>query len=297
VPERARLRTAVLLVAASSAISGAAAAQATDTLPAGVTVGRFQPRASVDTLRLVLRRGGQYRSAAWPQTATVRVIARAKRGDDPFVVPVSTARSQQARFELYPQRDGEHELIYDAGGAGLPGLLVVTEDTAAEARIAERRLHAPHVGLSVVGGPVSGYLDADSVLGRPGTSGHVEVALMIRTSPGLTLEIGVGNDPRPPAYLAVAWYFGEVQFARHQWIVGGHAFEIAPAVRYSKAGTDGVRFDRSAIAVGPFMAWHFDRRTDGRGVMLSVEPQFTYSFDPRPAQAFVRVGIGVAVIP
>jgi hypothetical protein len=228
-----------------------------------------------DTLRLDLRKHGQYRIAVRPAGAQLRIWSANRSGLTEFAPRVREGgESSPTIIELHPQEDGVHLMTVTVPPGTQLVRLSVWEDSIAEAATQTKRERQWSIGLSVAVGSVSGYS-----ITRPGfqpdssrASQYTEGAAVIGSGSPLSLVLGVQYDPRPAIdSVSLIWGFFELRERFLHADLAGRELGVGAALRFSVGSTTNVVDDRSAVGIGLVAAWHLDRRRGFRGVSLGSE--------------------------
>lgn len=227
-----------------------------------------------DTLKLELRRHGQYRIAVWPAATQLSVVPVRQPNHPAFAAKMRNGGEfAPTTFELYPQDNGLHLLTVTAPAGTALVRIWVWEDSAAEVAAHVRSERRWSVGLTAGGGSVSGYSIAES--NPTSASRYAEAGALLGSGGPLSLVIGFGNDPRPAVdSISVNWGFVEARLRVVHWEVGGREFNVSGTFRDSFGNSSFVIVDPNTLTIGALASWHLDHRRGFRGLSAGLQAMY-----------------------
>lgn len=250
-----------------------------------------------DSLRLSLRKRGQYRVAIWPATTQVEVAFAGHPDRSSFIAQTRPGGEfTPATFDLYPQDDGEHVFALTPA-AGTPLVRIwVWEDSTAEVIARQRHERSAGLGLSVEAGSVSGYIIQEPA--RPPSSRYAEAAVLIGSNWLFSLLLGAGNDPRAAGIVSVNWAFAELRARLLTTTVAGRELALVATARVSQGNATITGIDPAAIGGGALVSWHVDHRRGTRGLVIGARASWYKLHNlPVAGQAIRRFGVSLAWVP
>jgi hypothetical protein len=297
--QAARARGALMLGAlAFGAQQSAAQVPSMQAIPPGDTLLVNQPlRGPVDSFRLRLVKGGQYRVLLRPGGATLQAFTQDGR---------ETAFAPRTRegigatptlVELYPPRTAEYLVIISTTTTVADPRIQLWSDLKLAAAHQEQRDRSWGIGLSIEGEVYSPYSTIDGYPEEGGTG--IGGCLLIGSSGPLGACLGFDLQARSGEAGSLIWYYLEPRFRFLTAHAVGRPFDLLLTLRIGQGHQDRLGVDPSLLAPGVMLAYHLDDRPGARGwrLTLQVYGAMVGNTDLAQKPTFLSASLGLSWIP
>jgi len=267
-------------------------------IPPGDTVLVNQPlRGPVDSIRIHLVKGGQYRVLLRP-TGT-RLLAFTADGRDTAFAPRIREGSGTAPtlIELYPPKSSDYVILVSTRGIVADPRIQIWSDRTLSTAHKEARERDWGIGLGVMGEVYSAFSDID---GYPPEGGMgFGGCLLIGSSGPVSGCLGFDNQPRSGEAGSLTWYFIEPRYRSATAHAFGRPFDLLLTLRIGQGHQARLGVDPSMLAPGVLLAYHLDDRPGARGfrLVLQVYGAFLGNTDLPEKPTYLSGSIGLNWIP
>jgi hypothetical protein len=289
---------AAVLVAISDISPAAAQDPAGASTPPGDTLLVSRPlHGPLDTLRIRLEKGGQYRVVLWPAAAQLKAATPDGR------VSAYAARTREGHgsastlVELYPPQSAEFLVIVSSTPGVANARIEIWADRKLAAAHQEERDRSWGIGLSLAGELYSAFSTIDGYPEEGGTG--IGGCLLVGSSGPFSACLGFDTQDRSGEAGALTWYFLEPRFRFLTAAALGRPFDLLVTLRIGQGHQELLGVDPSLIAPGIMLAYHLDDRPGARGwrLTLQVYGALVGNTDQAQKPTFVSGALGLSWIP
>jgi hypothetical protein len=297
VSNRTNLLLTVLGTIVGAAPMAAQVPAAADTT-LGDTVLVIRPlRGPVDSLRIHLAKGSQYRVALWPADAHLSAYTEDGRTEAFAPRTLEGSATRPTVIELYPPGTADYLVIIASSGGTPDAKVEIWSDRKLAAAHKQAREREWGIGLGVMGEVYSAYSTIDGYPLEGGTG--VGGCLLIGSSGPLSGCLGFDNQPRSGEAGSLTWYFIEPRFRFLTAHALGRPIDLLASFRIGQGHQDRLGVDPSMLAPGVLLAYHLDDHPGARGVrlVLQVYGALLGNTDLAQKPSFISGSLGLNWIP
>jgi hypothetical protein len=251
----------------------------------------------VDTLRVRLEKGGQYRVVLWPANAQLQAVRADGRGSAFAVRAREGNGATSTLVELYPPQTTEYLVIVSSTPDVPNARLELWADRKLAAEHQEKRDRGWGIGLSVAGELYSGYSVIEGYPDEGGTG--IGGCLLVGNSGPFSACLGFDSQPRDGEAGTINWYFLEPRYRVLTAHALGRPFDLLVTFRLGQGHQALLSVDPSLLAPGVMLAYHLDDRPGARGWRLTLQVYTALIGNTELAQkpTYVAGALGLSWIP
>lgn len=251
----------------------------------------------VDTLRVRLEKGGQYRVVLWPANAQLQAVTSDGRGAAFSVRAREGNSATSALIELYPPQTAEYLVIVASAAGVADARLELWADRKLAAAHQEERDRTWGIGFSVAGELYSGYSVIEGYPDEGGTG--IGGCLLVGNSGPFSACLGFDSQPREGEAGTINWYFLEPRYRVLTANALGHPFDLLVTFRLGQGQQALLSVDPTLLAPGVMLAYHLDDRPGARGWRLTLQVYTALIGNTELAQkpTYVAGAVGLSWIP
>lgn len=254
----------------------------------------------VDSFRITLIQGGQYRVTLSPGAAALTATSADKRVSSAFPARVREGRGATPTIiELYPPRSADYVVRIEAVGGLDGGRIQVWSDRKLAQSKQEQRDRSWGIGLGFAAGWHSGYYTgADDANG--GQSGSaLEGCLLVGSSGPVSGCLGFTRQELGSDANAISWFFIEARVREFSIRSFGRPLDVALSARFGQGNSERLSIDPSLFAPGLLFSYHLDDRPGARGWRLNFQALYAFlgNVDTENNTSFAQLTLGLSWIP
>jgi hypothetical protein len=251
----------------------------------------------VDSFRIHLTKGGQYRVALWPANARVEGTLQGGRATAFAPRIREGVGTHPTVIELYPPQTGEYLLVTTLPTGLSGGTMQLWSDRKLASSRQEARDRTWGIGLGLTGEVYSAYSTVEGYAEEGGTG--VGGCVLFGSSGPLSGCLGFDYQARSGETGSLTWFFIEPRFRVLTTHAFGHPMDLLASLRLGQGHQSRLSVDPNLIAPGVLLAYHLDDRPGARGWRLVFQVYGALVGNTTFAQkpTFASASLGVTWIP